>query len=425
MNPTLAASSTPSDAALTGQQQNLTANSRPSGTRLVSLDALRGFDMFWIVGGAILSEALFKMKPNAVTTLLATQLEHVPWEGFHFYDLIFPLFLFIVGVSIVLSLGRHRADANKAPVVKRILRRTVLLYLLGLFYHGGFSELWPNIQFSGVLQRIAACYFFSALIFLFCPARVMAILSIGLLGGYWGLLTFVPFPDLRLTPENVERLSTAAGSHSPAAIAAAMPGRIRGVYEEGRNLTNYLDFRFLPGRKPIGQYYINEGLLSTLPAITISLAGVFAGLLLTGMVDERRKVTWLFASGVAAAAIGLLWSLQFPFVKRIWTSSFCLTATGCSAMLLAVFYLIVDVWQTRRWCQPFIWIGTNAIALYLTANVMSFGRIAGRLAGGDVKAWLDTRVASGFGALVVALVSLGLVVALARFLYQRKIFLRV
>ncbi len=394
--------------------------------RLMSLDALRGFDMFWIIGAAALGEAMAKMKPAPVTTFLATQFQHVQWEGFHFYDLIFPLFLFIVGASIVFSLSRHLGDGEKRPVIKRIVQRTAILYLLGVFYHGGLSELWPNIQFSGVLQRIAACYLCASLIFLFCRVRTMVAISVGLLVGYWALLTFVPFPDLKLTPANIDRLAAQVGSTSPTAIAAAVPERVHGVYDEGRNLTNYLDFRFLPGRKPIGRYYINEGLISTLPAITITLAGVFAGLLLRNRsLDERRKGASLFAAGAVAVAVGLLWSVQFPLIKRIWSSSFCLTATGCSAMLLALFYLIVDVWQARRWCQPFVWIGMNAITIYLAMNLVPFAKIAERLVGGEVKAFLDAHVTAGFGALVVALVSLGLAVALTRFLYQRKIFLRI
>ena len=403
-----------------------TAAAAGPGARLMSLDALRGFDMFWIIGATAISDALLKMKPSAVTTAIATQLQHVRWEGFHFYDLIFPLFLFIVGVSTVFSLGRHTAEAEKGPAVKRILLRGFVLYLLGIFYHGGLSERWPNIQFSGVLQRIAACYVAAALLFLFLRLRPLIVTCVALLVGYWALLTYVPFPDLRFEASHIERLAVQVGSNSPSAIAAAVPERVRGVYEEGRNLTNYLDFRFLPGRKPIGRYYINEGLLSTLPAISITLCGIFAGLLLrSGSIDGRRKAAWLFGGGLIVLTLGLLWSLQFPLIKRIWSSSFCLTATGCSAMAMAVFHLVVDVWQARRWCQPFVWIGMNAITIYLAMNVLSFSRIAERLVGGDVKSFLDVQVAAGLGALVVALVSLALAVGLTCFLHRRRIFLRV
>jgi predicted acyltransferase len=389
--------------------------------RIRSVDALRGFDMFWIVGAGALCRAIEKMTETPVTTFLATQLQHVKWEGFRFYDLIFPLFLFIIGISIVFSLGK--ADRNQA--LKRIIRRGVLLFLLGVFYSGGLSEKWPNVALGGVLQRIAACYLFAATIFLFFRPRVIAAIGVALLVGYWALLTFVPFPDIHLEPETVKKLATQVGSDSPSAIAAAVPQRVSGLYEEGRNLTNYLDFRFLPGKKA-QHYYINEGLLSTLPSIAISLAGIFAGLLFrSSSVDDRRKVAWLFGGGLAAVALGFLWSCQFPMIKRIWSSSFCLTAAGYSAMLMAVFYLIVDVWKWQRWCEPFVWIGMNPITIYLAANIVPFGKVAERFAGGDVKAFLDANVAKGFGYLVIALVSLGLVVWLAHFLYRRQIFLRV
>jgi predicted acyltransferase len=311
-------------------------------------------------------------------------------------------------------------------VVARIIRRSILLYLLGMFYHGGLSDRWPNIQFSGVLQRIAACYFAASLLFLYCRVRTLVAVAIALLVGYWAAVTFIPFPDLKLDPPTVEHLAAQAGSHSPSAIAATVPQRVSGVYDEGRNLTNYLDFRFLPGKKPIGRYYINEGLLSTLPAISISLAGIFAALLLRlPTLDARRKTAWLLAGGATAVVVALLWSLQFPLIKRMWSSSFCLLAIGCSAMLFAVFYLVIDVWQMRRWCQPFVWIGSNAITIYLASSLFHFGKIADRIVGGDVKAFLDTHLAKGFGSLVSALVALALVVWLMRFLYQRKIFLRV
>src|SRR5579884_752229 len=135
-------------------------------TRLRSIDALRGFDMFWIIGATTLVQALEHMSDNSLTRLLVTQLKHVRWEGLHAYDLIFPLFLFLVGVSIVLSLDKNLAQVGKRQVLFRILRRSVLLYLLGIFYYGGVSHPWPDIQLGGVLQRIALCYFAAALLYI-------------------------------------------------------------------------------------------------------------------------------------------------------------------------------------------------------------------------------------------------------------------
>lgn len=404
------------------------AQTTASQARLRSVDALRGFDMFWIIGATMLVQALQQMSDNRVTRLLVTQLTHERWEGLHAYDLIFPLFLFLVGVSIVLSLDRGIAQFGKRRMLFRIVRRSLLLYLLGIFYYGGISQPWPDIQLGGVLQRIALCYLAAALLYVTVPVRYLDILGAVLLVGYWVLLLLVPFPDLHLDKSTVEKVATAIGSHAPADIAAAVPERIAGVYGEGYNLTNYFDFRFLPGKKA-QIYYINEGLLSTLPAIFLCIGGIWAGRLLQDRQrSPLRKVVWLFAAGTAAVLLGHLWGLQFPIIKRIWTSSFVLAATGYSALLLGLFYLVIDVWQWQRWCEPFVWIGTNPLTIYLAVNLVSFRRLAERLVGGeksDVQLFLNRHVAQGMGGLVVALTALALVLLLARLLYRRRIFLRV
>jgi len=398
----------------------------PASQRLVSVDALRGFDMFWIVGAGVVVQALDKMSNNPVTGFLAAQLKHEIWDGFHFEDLIFPLFLFIIGISIVFSLDKALADGGRGRVLARVFRRSALLFVIGVLYYGGVSQPWPNVQLGGVLPRIALCYLGAALIYAFVRStRGLFAAAAALLIGYWILLTFVPFPDLKLEKPVVEEIAQRIGSHSPFAIAATVPGRIHGSYEETRNLANYIDFLFLPGRKA-QNYYINEGLLSTLPSMALSLFGAMAGLLLkNSQIPPRGKVVRLVAAGTVGILLGLLWSLQFPMIKRIWTSSFILVAAGLSALLLALFYYVVDVRERRKWCQPFVWIGCNALTVYVTAQVVGFPLLAARFAGGDVKNFFDTHVAQGAGGLVIALVSLTLVVLFARFLYQRKIFLRV
>ncbi|MBI4625029.1 MAG: DUF1624 domain-containing protein [Verrucomicrobia bacterium] len=397
--------------------------------RVVSVDALRGFDMFWIIGAGSLVQALDKMSGNGVTRFLSAQLKHVPWEGFRFYDLIFPLFLFIVGVSLVFSLDKALARDGLGAALKRIAGRSLLLYLLGVFYSGGLTNRWPDISLGGVLHRIAACYFFAATIYCCCAARpkTMAGIAVALLTGYWALLALVPFPDFKIDQPTVTALARQIGSDSASAIAGAVKGRVSGLFEEGRNLTNYFDFLYfyVPGRR-VPLYYINEGLLSTLPAISICLFGAFAGRLLKEeRVKPIRKVTWLLAAGAALVVLGLFWSLQFPLIKRIWTSSFCVVTTGCSAMLLGVFYFVVDVCKFQTWCQPFVWIGMNSITIYLTVSVVSLSRLAERFVGGDVRAFLDAHVANGFGGLVVTLAGLALAVLLCWFLHRNKIFLRV
>jgi predicted acyltransferase len=199
---------------------------------------------------------------------------------------------------------------------------------------------------------------------------------------------------------------------------------VKGVFAPGLNLANYIDQKYLPGKK-WDKTWDPEGLLSTLPAIATCLLGVFAGLFVkTSGVDERRKVLWLVGAGAASVLIGFAWSAQFPVVKKIWTSSFVLVAGGYSAVLLGLFYFVVDVWKLQAWCQPFIWIGMNPITLYLTENVVGFRKVATRFLGGDVKHFFDNAVTSGFGDLILSFGEIGLVILLAWWLYRRKIFLR-
>lgn len=370
--------------------------------RIVSIDALRGFNIFWILGadGAILALAAMTRGKgsvlDAIGSLLETQMTHVAWEGFRFYDFIFPLFIFVTGVSIVLSLTRMVAREGKARAHGRVLRRFLLLYVMGLIYYGGVSQHWPDIRLLGVLQRIALCYLFAGLLFLNLDRRGLVAALVVLLGGYWMLMTFVP-----------------------------VPGVGAGSYAMDANLANWIDARYLPGRLWDGTRD-PEGLLSTLPAIATCLLGVLAGLL---MHDERltpqQKSLRLVVMGVALLAGGYAWSLQFPIIKAIWTSSFVLVAAGYSAILLGAMHQVIDVWGFNRWPTIFVWLGANALTLYFINNIASFERFASRFVGGDVSALLDAVVTPGTGRFVAHALGVCFAIALAGFLYRRKIFLRV
>jgi predicted acyltransferase len=183
--------------------------------------------------------------------------------------------------------------------------------------------------------------------------------------------------------------------------------------------------KLLDGRKS-ELFWDAENILSTIPAVATCLLGVFAGLwLLNSSVTDRQKVAWLVGCGISAALRGWLWGWQCPVIKRIWTSSFVLVAGGYSAIFLGVFYLIIDVWKKQLWCQPFVWIGMNSITLYLVENILGgFDAVGARLTGGSAKVFFDTHVASGFGQLMISIVGLSLALWLARFLYQRKVFIR-
>jgi predicted acyltransferase len=372
--------------------------------RLVSLDALRGFNFVWILGGegAVLALAeMSKGKGGVIGTIgafLGTQMSHADWDGFHFYDLIFPLFLFVTGVAITLSLPRLIEREGKPRAHLHVLRRALLLYVLGVIYYGGISQHWDDIRYLGVLQRIAICYLAASILFMTFGWRWrgMVVALVALLGGYWALMSFVPVPDL------------GAGS-----------------FARHANLADWIDSQYLPGRL-WEQTRDPEGLLSTLPAIGSCLLGVIAGLLLC---DERiapaRKSLLLIGGGVALVASGYLWALNFPVIKSIWTSSYVLVAGGYSAILLGLAHQIIDVWDAKRWATVLVWIGANAILLYVLNGLFGFEPLARRIVGGDFSRWLSYTVTPGTGGFVRHLAGLALVIALAGFLYRRKIFLRV
>jgi predicted acyltransferase len=423
------------------------AQSPTTPQRLMSVDALRGFDMFWIIGADSLVYALHRMSQTRPTSFLAEQLDHAEWQGFHFYDLIFPLFVFIMGASLVFSLTKTIERAGRAEALGRVFRRGILLFLVGLFYSGGFASSWPDMRLMGVLNRIALAYMFGGLLFCFFRPRTLAVIGVSLLLGYWALLAVVPIRDIQLTKSNLAALAEQAGDtktaalfqdesnpsavkNSPAWAAAEQmfygtTNRVTGKFDPGLNLVNHLDFQYLPGRK-YDTFYDPEGYLSTIPAVVTCLLGVFAGLLLKNQaVPDTRKVAYLVAAGVASAALGWFWGLQFPVIKKIWTSSYVLVAGGYSAILLGLFYLVVDVWRARAWCQPFVWMGMNSITIYLTSNILGgFRKVAARFVGGDIRFFLDHHVAKGLGDLMISVVGLVVAFWLVQFLYRRKIFLR-
>jgi predicted acyltransferase len=431
------------------ESSEVPAPEMPASTeRLMSLDALRGFDMFWIVGADSLVYALHRMAQNPATNFLAYELDHAEWEGLHFYDLIFPLFVFIMGVSLVFSLGKTVARAGRAEAIKRIVRRTILLFALGIFYSGGLASPWPDVRLMGVLQRIALAYFFGGLLFCFFKPRALATICAGLLLGYWALMALVPVRDIQLSKSNLAKLAQQAGDagtaalfdqsrhnpmtekNSPAQAAAekmfyATTRYTRGKFEPGLNVANHFDFRYLPGRK-YDIFWDPEGYVSTIPAVATCLLGIFAGWLLQRQdFTGKRKVILLVSFGVAAVLLGWLWHLEFPVIKKIWTSSFVLVTGGYSALLLAAFYLVVDVWKYQKWCRPFLWLGMNAITVYLVANILGgFDRVARRFVGGDIQAFFNNHVATGSGELMTAAAGLLLALLFVRFLYSRSIFLR-
>ena len=365
--------------------------SRPE--RLTSIDALRGFDMFWIVGGDDVAKALAKWWGTPESKNLAEQFEHVTWEGFRFYDLIFPLFLFTVGVVLPFSLRKyHSGDQPKAGAFVRLARRVVLLFLLGLIYNNLLRFDFANLRVTGVLQRIAICYGIAAVIFLITKAHTQAILLVAILVGYWAILMYVPSPESTAGDLTIEK-----------------------------NLAGYLDRHFLPGKINKGYYGFgdNEGLLSTIPAVATALLGVLAGQWLLSSHGRWLKALGLAAAGFACLGLGTLWAREFPIIKILWTSTYVLIAGGWSLLLLALFYTVIDVLKFRRWAFFFVVIGVNAITIYIASRIVPFDDIARFFLGGVV------RYSGSFGPVVIPIGTLVIEWLFLLHLYRNKIFLRV
>jgi predicted acyltransferase len=371
--------------------------SAPDGLprRLASLDALRGFDLFWIAGADAFGQAALKLADGPASTAVAEQLEHVPWIGFHFYDLIFPLFVFMTGMSLVFSLGGKMAEEGRSAAVFRLGRRALFVYLLGVFFYRGYAGWENDIRWLGVLQRNALAYFGAGVLFLYLRPRQLLLALVGILLGYWALMALVPVPGVG--PAN---------------------------FDPDTNLAHWVDARFLGGRKWNGAHD-PEGLLSTIPSVATALLGVFAGLL---MRDARwtpwERVKLLLIGGSTLLVTGHLWGLAFPVIKGIWTSSYVCVAGGWSGLLLALFYWTIDVRGWTAWARPFVWIGMNSITIYMASNLVDFGKLARRLTGGEVADLLDRALRPGASDMLTALVGVGFCVWLAWLLHRRKVFLR-
>ena len=363
----------------------------PISNRIASIDALRGFDMLWITGGEEVIHSLYKLYPNSFTLGLSTQFEHVTWAGFRFYDLIFPLFLFIVGVVLPFSITKRlEAGANRAQLYVHLVRRLVILFCLGLVYNGFLNLNFHQLRIAGVLQRIAVCYFLAAIVMMNTSVRGQAIVAGGLLVVYWLVMILVPVPGI------------GAGVLTPAG-----------------NLSAFVDQHLLP--HPFCCYIFgdNEGILSTIPAVSTCLLGALAGHWLRTSRPAARKAAGLALAGVACLLVGWTWGHWFPIIKNVWSSSFVLFAGGWSLLLLALFYWIIDVRGYRRWTFFFTVIGLNPITIYLIRSQFDFGTVAMIFVRGFINH------IGPYKPLVFDLSVLAVGWLFLYFLYRQKIFLKV
>ncbi len=369
----------------------------PKSERLLSLDALRGFDLFWIVGGHGILVALFKLTEWGWLGAIDAQLKHVDWNGFQAYDLIFPLFLFMAGVSTPYSLTRRLTEGARSEVIRKVIQRGLILVLLGIIYNNGLQ--WKgleNMRFGSVLGRIGLAGMFAQLIFAFnfeAPKRLWYWLA-GILLGYWAVMSF---------------------GHAPGFAAGDLT-------MEG-NFASYVDRLLLPGKLHKG-IHDPEGLLAVLPAIGNALLGILAGLWLRRSAEEAsgdRKAAGLALAGLALLAVGGLWSFVFPLNKNLWTSSFVLWTCGWGSLLLSFFYWTIDV---RSWLRGFgaffAVIGMNSVLIYMAGKFINFDFTARALFGGVANA-----LPAGWGALLLAIGVLAVEWLFLWFLKEKKVFLKV
>lgn len=368
---------------------------KPESKRLLSLDALRGFDMFWIMGGEGIFIALASLTGWPFLQWWAGQLEHVKWNGFHFYDMIFPLFLFIAGISFPFSMAkRYHGTENRKALYWHVIKRGLILVLLGIIYNNAIRFDFGQLRYGSVLGRIGLAWMFAALIFMNTTFKWRIIWFWMILLVYWFLLLLFPAHDL--------------GAVSPFSM-------------EG-SLTGYLDRLLMPGRLYLG-IHDPEGILSTLPAISTALLGMFTGeFLLSGKYAGKpiRKVMIMISIAVGFMILGKIWDLAFPINKNLWTSSFVCFVGGLSLLIFSIFYLVIDVWGFKSWTRFFVIIGMNSITIYMAHRVIDFEYAAKFLFAGSIELF-PAGWATFLGA--TAYVAAGWI--FLWFLYKHKIFLKV
>ncbi len=366
--------------------------------RLLSIDALRGFDMFWILGAEGLFAALFVITQWSVFQVGAEQMKHTAWHGFTAYDLIFPLFIFLSGVSIGIA-GKAMSSypiPQRQEKLRHAVKRLILLCLLGIVYNhgwgGGIPASFDEIRFASVLGRIGIAWFVAAMLVWYVSQRSQWLVAGGILLGYWALLALVE-----------------------------IGGYGAGNYSADGSLNVWFDQTLLPGITYAQLAVDPEGILSNIPSIANALFGVFVGRHMKLYQHEaKRLLTHLISAGLLLVALGYLWGLVFPINKSLWTSSFTLLTSGYSILLLTLFYAVIDVLKIQRWAVFFAVIGTNSIIVYLGTSLVNWQYIANSLFGGVIQ-YVPTQWQAVLQIIALLLVQWWVL----WWLYQRKIFIKV
>ena len=363
-----------------------------SNERVISVDALRGFDMFWIFGGEGIFMGLDKVFHNKITGFINEQLNHVEWFGFHFYDIIMPLFLFMVGISMVYSYRKRLSnDKSEISLWKHTIKRFFILWFLGLIVQGNLLtyDITKFHLYANTLQAIAAGYLIATIIILYLPVMHQITATIGLMLLYWAIMALIP-----------------------------IGGNTLGAYTPDRNVAQFVD-AFILGRFDDGLDY--TWIVSSLNFGATTMLGVFCGYILQSTANKYVKFRNFIIFGVTLIILALIWDIWHPIIKKLWTSSFVLFSGGICTLLLGAFYLVIDIWNVRKGTKWMIIIGSNAIFAYVishvfgdqlraTANIFINGLIP------YIGNWFDTLSYIG-GVLILF--------AVLKYMYKNKIYIKI
>lgn len=361
--------------------------------RLYSLDALRGFDMIWIMGAEEIFHSMAKITHHTFWESLSAQFEHPNWNGFTAYDLIFPLFIFLSGVSTPYSIGRSLEEGkSKQSLLLRVIKRGVILIVLGMIYNNGFQiRPMSDFRFMSVLGRIGISYILANIIYLYAKERFHLIWFFGLLIGYWLIL----------------KLNSA-------------PGFPMGDLTEPGNFASYVDRTILPGKLSRG-IHDTVGFFNNIPATSTALAGIMTGnYLKKASTTPAKKARKMAIVGWISLMLAQIWSLDFPFNKNLWSSSFVLETTGWSLILFSIFYYVIDVRGYKSWAFVFKVIGMNSILIYLSGKFINWEYTTK-----GMFQWVDDLAGIPYNAILMAICALLVKWVFLYLLYQNKTFFKV
>lgn len=361
--------------------------------RLQSLDTLRGFDMLFIMGFVPVVVALCSLWPNPVTDAIAASMYHREWDGLTHHDTIFPLFLFIAGISFPFSLAKQQASGLRpGSIYGKILKRMAILIVLGMIYNGLFKLNFETLRCASVLGRIGLAWGVAAILYMNFGIKARIGIAAVILVGYGLLSALVAAPD----------------------IAGGDPFSLEGC------LAGYVDRHIVPGTLYL-KTFDPEGLFSAIPAVVTAMLGMFTGeFIRRSDLSGSKKTLWMFGAAVMLAVVAVAFNGVLPVNKSLWSSTFVCAVGAYSLAMFALFYYLIDVRGWRRWTLFFQVIGLNSITIYMAQRFINFQQIGNFFFGG-----LASKCPENIAALITASAYVAACWVFLYFLYRKKVFLKV